>query len=337
MDSNDLALSPGSESPVPNQPVRRIWSSLGNRQELVVLLLLLVISTFLSLWTDTFLTFDNLSNLARNFSWIAIVTFGQSLVIIIGGIDMSVGATMALAGLITAHGMQVGLPLLIAVFAGLLTGGLVGWINGLIIARAKLPPFAVTLGTMGITRGIAYSLTGGWPVRDLPQCFRMMGQHDIPLGSWSLPVPVLFMLGTALVVGLLLDQMVLGKYIHTLSGGERALLLTGVNTVRITILVYTLCGLLAAFGGLLMTARLGVAAPTAANGYELDSIAAAVVGGTSLYGGVGSILGSLLGAAILQTLRNGLVLLGFPAYGQTVAIGAMILGVILLDYWRRRH
>jgi ribose transport system permease protein len=337
MDSNDVALSPGNESHAPYQSVRRIWSRLGNRQELVVLLLLLVISLFLSLWTDTFLTFDNLSNLARNFSWIAIVTFGQSLVIIIGGIDMSVGAIMALAGLITAYSMQVGLPLLIAVLAGLLTGGLVGWINGLIIARAKLPPFAVTLGTMGITRGIAYSLTGGWPVRDLPQNFRMMGQHDIPLGSWSLPVPVLFLLGTALVVGLLLDQMVLGRYIHTLSGGERALLLTGVNTVRITILVYTLCGLLAAFGGLLMTARLGVAAPTAANGYELDSIAAAVVGGTSLYGGVGSVLGAFLGAAILQTLRNGLVLLGFPAYGQTVAIGAMILGVILLDYWRRRH
>jgi ribose transport system permease protein len=337
MDSNDVALSPGSESPVPYQPVRQIWSNLANRQELVVLLLFLIISTFLSLWTDTFLTFDNLSNLARNFSWIAIVAFGQSMVIIIGGIDMSVGATMALAGLITAYCMQAGLPLLLAVAAGLLIGGVVGWMNGLIVARAKLPPFVVTLGTMGITRGIAYSLTGGWPVRDLPQGFRTMGQHDIPLGSWSLPVPVLFMLGTALVVGLLLDQMVLGKYIHTLSGGERALLLTGVNTVQVTILVYTLCGLLAAFGGLLMTARLGVAAPTAATGYELDSIAAAVVGGTSLYGGVGSVLGVLLGAAILQTLRNGLVLLGFPAYGQTVAIGAMILGVILFDYWRRQH
>lgn len=337
MDNKDVALSPDGEKPAASPSVRQFWSNLTSRQEFVVLLLLLVIGTCLSLWTDTFLTFNNLSNLTRNFSWLAIVAFGQSMVIIIGGIDMSVGATMALAGLITAYCMQVGHPVPLAVAAGLLTGGVVGWINGLMVARAKLPPYIVTLGTMGITRGIAFSLTGGWPVRHLPQGFRMMGQYDIPLGSWSLPFPVLLMLGTALVVGFLLDKMVVGRYIHTLGSSEQALLLASVNVVQVKIMVYTLCGLLAAFGGLLLTARLGVAAPTAAIGYELDSIAAAVVGGTSLFGGVGSVLGVLLGTAILQVLRNGLVLLGFPAYGQTVAIGAMILGGILLDYWRRQH
>jgi ribose transport system permease protein len=317
--------------------MKRIWYRLTSRQEFTVLSLLFVIGAFLSLWTDTFFTFDNLSNLARNFSWIAIVAFGQSMVIIIGGIDLSVGATMALAGLVTAHCMEIDLPVPLAVLAGLLTGGAVGWFNGIMVARVKLPPYVVTLGTMSIVRGIAFSFTGGWPVRDLPHSFRMLGQYNLPLGSWSMPLPVFFMLGTALLVSLMLNQMVVGRYIQSVSRSERALLVAGVKVGQIKVLVYSLCGLLAALGGLLMTARLGVAIPTAAIGYELDSIAAAVVGGTSLFGGVGSILGVLLGAAILQMLRNGLVLLGFPAYGQTVAVGTMILMFILLDYRRQQH
>jgi ribose transport system permease protein len=165
----------------------------------------------------------------------------------------------------------------------------------------------------------------------------MLGQYDLPLGPWSLPLPVLIMFGVAFLVSLLMNQTLVGRYIYTMSGGERALMVSGVNVVRVKVLVYTLCGLLAALGGLLLTARLGVAAPTAATGYEIDIIAAAVIGGTSLFGGVGSTLGVLLGAAILQMLRNGLVLLGFPAYLQTLAIGAMMLVAILVDYWRRRR
>jgi ribose transport system permease protein len=313
------------------------WRNLINRQEFVVLLLLLVVGTFLTLWTDTFLTLNNLSNLLRNFSWIAIVALGESMVIIIGGIDLSVGATMALAGLITARSMELGLPVAWAVILGLLTGVVMGLVNGSMVARVRLPAFIVTLGTMSIARGIAYVLTGGWPVRHLPETFRMLGQYDLPLGTWSLPLPVLFMLAVALLVSLLMNQTVVGRYIYTMSGGERALLVSGVNVVHVKVLVYTLCGLLAAIGGLLLTARLGVAAPTAATGYEIDIIAAAVIGGTSLFGGVGSTLGVLLGAAIMQMLRNGLVLLGFPAYLQTLAIGAMMLVAILVDYWRRRR
>ncbi len=319
------------------QSIRRIWRNLTNRQEFIVLLLLLVIGAILSFWTDTFLTFNNLSNLARNFSWIAIVAFGQSMVIIIGGIDLSVGATMALAGLIAGRCMQAELPVPVAVLAGLLTGWTVGWINGIMVARVRLPSYVITLGTMSIVRGIAFILTGGWPVRDLPYSFRILGQYNLPLGSWSVPLPVLFMLGMVLLLGLLLNQMIVGRYIQSVNNSERALLVAGVKVVQIKVLVYSLCGLLAAVGGLIMTARLGVAAPTAAQGYELDSIAAAVIGGTSLFGGVGSVLGVLLGAAILQTLRNGLVLLGFPAHGQTVAVGTMILVFILFDHWRQQR
>jgi ribose transport system permease protein len=336
MDDKAATLSQTEERPDLLRSLRGTWRILTGRRETVVLVLLFAIGAFLSLRTDTFFTWNNLSNISRAFSWIAIAAFGESMIIIIGGIDLSVGAVMALAGLISARCLEAGLPVPLAVVAGLLTGGLVGWVNGTLVGRARLPPFIVTLATMSIARGIAIGLTGGWPVRNLPQGFRMLGQHALPLGSLSLPLPVLFMLGLAVLVSLLMGRTVLGNYIYVLASSERALLTSGVNVVQIKALVYTLCGVLTATGGLLMTARLGVAAPTAAVGYELDIIAAAVIGGTSLFGGEGSILGVLLGAAVMQMLRNGLVLLGFSAYWQTPALGTMILAFILLDHWRRQ-
>jgi ribose transport system permease protein len=316
--------------------LRGIGRILVRRHEILVLVLLLVIGTFLSLRTDTFLTANNLSNISRAFSWIAIAAFGESMVIIIGGVDLSVSAVMALSGLISALCLRAGLPVGVAVVAGLLTGGLVGWVNGTMVGHVRLPPFIVTLATMSIARGITFGLTGGWPVRSLAQGFRMLGQVDLQLGPLSVPLPVIFMLGLATLVSLLMGKTVLGKHVYTLSGSERALLVSGVNVVQIKVLVYTLCGALTAIGGMLMTARLGVAAPTAATGYELDIIAAAVIGGTSLFGGEGSVLGVLLGAAIMQTLRNGLVLLGISAYWQTAALGMAILASILWDHWRRQ-
>ncbi len=313
------------------------WRTLFVRHEVVIFFLLIAVGLFLSLLTDTFFTSKNLSNVSRAFSWIAIAAFGQSLVIIIGGIDLSVGAVMALAGLISALSLQAGLSIPSAIAAGLLTGGLVGWVNGTVISRVKLPAFIVTLGTMSIARGVIFGLTGGWPVRNLPEQFRLLGQYQIPLGSWFLPLPVLIMLGLAVLISLLLDRTVVGNYIYTLGSSEQALRVSGVNITYVRVLVYTLCGMLAAIGGVLLTARLGVAAPTAAVGYELDIIAAAIIGGASLFGGTGTIWGVVMGAAIMQMLRTGLVLLGFAAHWQAAAIGAMILVAILLDYWRRRR
>jgi ribose transport system permease protein len=316
---------------------RWYWRMLVERRYLFVLMLLLMVSVFLSLNTTTFLTSNNLFNIARACSWIAIAAFGESMVIIIGGVDLSVGAVMALAGLISALCLQAGLPIPLAIMAGLLTGGVLGWVNSILVGRIKLPSYIITLGTMSIARGLAFGLTGGWPVRDLPHNFSMLGVYNLSLGGWAIPLPVLIMLGLTILVSLLLGQTVLGRYIYTLGSSERALQVSGVNVPQIKMLVYTLCGLLAAVGGLLMTARLGVAAPTAALGYELDIIAAAIIGGTSLFGGQGSVLGVLVGAVLMQITRNGLVLLGFPAYWQAVAIGAMILAAILLDYWQRRR
>jgi len=321
------------------QRVPRAWRrrTLAARPELVVFVLLLVVGAYLSLRTHTFFTRNNLFNISRDLAWIAIAALGESIVIIIGGIDLSVGAVMALAGLISALVLQAEMPVPLAILAGVLTGGWVGWFNGVLIGRVRLPPFIVTLGTMSVARGITFGLTGGSPVRNLPYSFRVLGQGVLAEGSWSVPLPTVFMVGLGILGSLLLGRTVLGRYIYAMGSNPQALRVASVNTARLQVLVYTLCGVLTAVGGLLMTARLGVAAPTAAVGYELDIIAAAVIGGTSLFGGEGSMLGVLLGAAFLQVLRNGLVLLGFPAYWQAAAIGSMILLAIILDYWRRQR
>jgi len=199
----------------------------------------------------------------------------------------------------------------------------------------KLPPFIVTLTTMSMVRGLVFGLARGWPLRDLPEGYRGLGQFDLSVGQWPIPIPVLIMLGLALLVTLLLRQTVLGRYIYTLGRSEPALVASGVDVEHIRQVVYTLSSLLAGIGGIMMTARLGVAAPTAATGYELDIIAAAIVGGVSLFGSEGNILGVLLGALLMQMLRSGAVLLGFPVYWQQAAMGMLILAAIVVD--RRRH
>lgn len=337
MEDKAIVTPQAPEAPTQPQPMRWLWSLAARRQDWGVLAIFLAVVAFLSLRTGTFLSNQNLANIARNFSWLAIVALGESMVIITGGIDLSVGATLALAGLVAARCMQVGLAVPLAIVAGLLVGLAMGWINGITVARVRLPAFVVTLGTMSIARGAAFGLTRGWSVTSMPEGFLLLGQSSLRLLSWSVPLPFLLTLGVALVVSLFLNRTVVGRYIHALSSGERALRASGVNVVQLKTLVYMLCGLLAAAGGLLMTARLGVAAPAAAIGDEVDAVGAAVIGGTSVFGSVGSTLGVLLGAAVTNMLSNGLVLLGLPAYWQTVGIGAMILVAILLDYWRRRR
>ena len=315
--------------------LHRLLHTVAGRQELVILGVLALAALTLSLLSENFFQSTNLLNLARGVSWFAVAALGVSMVILIGGIDLSVGAVMALSGLVCALVLRAGLSLPVALGAGLLTGTTVGLLNGLLVARFNLQPFIVTLGTMGVARGLALGLTNGAPIRDLPPSFRAIGQYDLPLGPFSLPVSLLIMLCLAGMVALLLERTVLGRYIYALARDEQALLLAGISTGRIKLIVYALSGLLAGCSGLIMTAWLGVAAPTAADGYELDIIAAAVIGGTSLFGGEGSVPGVVIGTLLMLILRNGMVLLGLPAYWQIGAIGVMILTLVLVDHLRR--
>lgn len=312
------------------------WRRIVSKQEFGVFLILLLLAGGLSVYTDTFLTSTNIFNILRAFSWIAISAFGQCMVIITGGIDLSVGSVMGLAGLVTGMLLVRGVSVPVAVIAGLLVGLIVGLLNGLMITAGKLPPFIATLGSLLMARGLCYGLSGGWPVRDLPLAFRNLGQYDLPIGGLGVPLPLIFMLILAVMTSAFLSRTVWGYRIYALGGNETATALSGINTNRIKLMVYSLCGLLTAIGGVLMTARLGVAAPTAAQGYELDVIAAAVVGGTSLKGGEGTILGVLIGAAIMQVLRNGLVLMGVSAYWLQAVQGLVIVVAIMLDQLRKQ-
>jgi len=318
------------------RPRGMIWRNIVGRQEFGVFLILLAMVVFLSLYTDTFLTSTNIFNILRAFSWIAMSAFGQCMVIITAGIDLSVGSVMGLSGLASAMLLVRGVPVPVAVIGGLLTGLVVGFLNGLMITKGRLPPFIATLGSLLMARGLCYGLTGGWPVRDLPQAFRDLGQYDIPIAGFGVPLPLVFMLILAVLTSIFLTRTIWGYRIYAVGGNETATGLSGINTGRVKIMVYSLCGLVTAIGGVVMTARLGVAAPTAATAYELDVIAAAVVGGTSLMGGEGTILGVLIGAAIMQVLRNGLVLVGVSAYWLQAVQGLVIVVAIMLDQLRKR-
>ena len=308
-----------------------------NRQEVIVFILLLVTILFLSLSTNTFLTANNLQDVSRNFTWITIPAFGESLVIIVGGIDLSVGCGNGFVGINYRPGIAVRSPDPPGINCWFI-GRQCRWMDKRNVGRTcSFPPFIVTLGTASIVRGIIFGLAQGWPITDLPASFRYLGQADVQVGPLAIPVPLVITVFLAILVYIILSKTVLGRYIYSLGDNEQALIVTGVRLPNLKIIVYTLCGALTAVGGILMTARLGVAAPTAATGYELNIIAAVIIGGISLFGGEGSTLGVLLGAAFMQILLNGLVLLGLPTYWQSAALGSMIFLGLLLDLWRQNR
>lgn len=326
------------------------WRRIVRGQEFGIFLVLVGMIAFFSLATDRFLTPVNLGNIMLNFSWTAIAAFGMTMVIITAGIDLSVGSVMAISGLATAwllspdtspfvdaEGVVSNTYIPLAIIFGLLVGALAGAINGTLITRAKLPPFIATLGMLQIARGITTGISQGWPVQDLPQEFMVIGRHNFNVLGGTIPLPTVIMLVIAVFAWLFLTRTVWGYRVFATGGNEQAARLSGINTDRMKFIIYTICGTLAGAGGVLLTARLGVAAPTAAAGYELDVIAAVVVGGTSFSGGEGSILGTVIGAAIMGGLRTGLNLIGVEAYWLPAAQGVIIIIAITIDQWYRRR
>jgi ribose transport system permease protein len=285
-----------------------------------------------TVFESTFLNWSNLSQVIRALSFIAIMAVGVAPVIITGGIDLSVGSILGFSGVVVAVLLSSGVGMTVAIIVGLLAGILSGLANGLMITEAKLPPFIATLGIMSIARGLAFALTGGETIRNLPPEFLVLGQG----GILNIPIPILIMVIFAIVVGYLLKATTWGRYVYAIGGNEEAALYSGVSVRWMKIVVYTLCGFAAGIAGVLFTARFGVGQSTAGLGYELDVIAAAVIGGVSLSGGRGTILGTILGSLLMGILRNGLVLLNVSAYWQQVAIGLVILLAVVLDRKSKR-
>ncbi len=302
------------------------------------LIALLVLCTAISLLSDKFLTLANGWNVLRQISVNICISVGMTLIVLTAGIDLSVGSVLALAGAVAAgllkngialEGLNlfVGFTLLGALLAGLLVGGLLGWLNGWVVTQCKVPPFVATLAMLTMARGFTMLWTKGFPISNLGANFDYLGT------GWLLGVPVPVWI-SAWVVGiawLLTSKTPLGRYIYAIGGNESAARLSGINIHRAKRIVYTIGGVLAALGGLMVTARLDSAQPNAGTGYELDAIAAVVIGGTSLSGGRGSIWGTVLGAIIIGVLNNGLVLLNVSPFWQQVVKGLVILLAVMID------
>jgi len=289
---------------------------------------LLILVTVLSFMSPYFLTIPNLLNVVRQVSIIAIISFGMTMVILTGGIDLSVGSMLAFSGAVTA-GMIVnsGLNVFVAILIGLAAGTALGLFNGIAVAKAKLPAFIVTLAMMTVARGFTLIYTNGRPISGFDETFRFFGAGYLG----RIPVPVIIMFILLFVIYILLKKTPLGRYIYAIGGNEKATKLSGINTDRIKIAVYALNGFLAAVSGIILTSRLNSAQPMAGEGYELDAIAAVVLGGTSLSGGSGGVVGTIVGALIIAVLNNGLNLLNVSSFYQLVAKGAVILLAVFLD------
>ncbi len=304
-----------------------LWAMLKQSPTFFPLLGLLLVSAAMAATTDHFFSADNLVNIARQVSINAIIAVGMTCAILSGGIDLSVGSVMALTGTLTAGLMVAGLPPGLAIAAGLAVGIAFGVGNGFFVAYANMPPIIVTLATMGIARGLALLYTGGYPINDLPDWFEFFGRGSV-LGVQT---PILVMLLVFLIAYVLLDHTPLGRYIYAIGGNEEATRLSGVRVARYKLLVYAISGGTAAIAGLVLTSRLMSGQPNAGIGFELDAIAAVVMGGTAITGGRGSIVGTLIGAVMLGVLNNGLNMMGVSPYLQNIIKGVIILLAIYIS------
>ncbi|EKN70022.1 ribose ABC transporter permease [Schinkia azotoformans] len=298
-------------------------------QKLGPLLGFAVITIILSILSPSFLSLDNILNILRQVSINALIAFGMTFVILTGGIDLSVGSMLALSAALTAGFMAGGMDPILAMLLGLLAGALMGAFNGFVITKGKVAPFIATLATMTIFRGLALVYTEGRPITGLSKdlSFELMGRGYF----FGIPVPVIWMLISYAILYFILKKTTFGRRVYAIGGNEEASILSGIKVDQVKIWVYSITGLLSALAGIILTSRLNSAQPTAGTAYELDAIAAVVLGGTSLSGGRGWIFGTMVGALIIGVLNNGLNLLDVSSFYQQVVKGGVILLAVILD------
>jgi len=321
------------------QIVFRLWAFIG----------LAVMCAVLAWRSEDFLTVSNLMNVMRQVTVNAILALGMSFVIISAGIDLSVGSVLAFSSCILALTLRTGCHPAVGVLVGLAVGAGCGTVNGLIITRLRLPPFIATLGMMSMARGIAQVITGGYPVHGLPDGFRVLGSgYLLDIASIArprflhvlfenVPIPVVILLVCAPLAHVILTHTRLGRYTYAIGGNEAAAYLSGIRVAAYKTIIYTICGGFAGLAAVISTARVGAGLPAAYLGYELDAIAAVVIGGASLFGGEGTILGAITGALIIGVLKNGLNLMQFSEYWQTFTIGAVIIGAVTVERFRHKQ
>ncbi len=309
------------------------WQRLWQSEWVAPLVALVALSSVLAFYVPPFRTLENLSNIGFQTAVIVLLAAGQTLVIIAAGIDLSVGSVLALVGVVTALSLARGQPIPIAVGAGLLVGAFCGFVNGFLVTKGRIPPFIATLGMMGVARGLALVLS------EAQNVFIPTENRFLDLGTGRLvgiPIPFVIAAVVALLTEVSISFTRFGRHIYAVGGNREAARLSGVPVHRVLMGVFVLCGLTAGVGGIVETARLSIGQPTGGQLYELHAIAAAVIGGASLAGGRGSVLGTVLGALLMAVIRNGSDLLNIPYQWQQVILGGLVVLAVLFDQWRRR-
>lgn len=301
--------------------------------ELTTVIALIILMAVITIINSNFLTANNLLNLLLQVTSNALIAFGMTFVILTGGIDLSVGSILALSSALTAGLLGSGMPVTLAILISLILGCILGMMNGLLISYGKLAPFIVTLATMTIFRGATLVYTNGNPItKGLSDTFlfQFLGQGYIV----GIPFPVIIMFIVFIVLYVLLHKTAFGKSVYAIGGNEKAAYISGVKLNKVKIIIYSISGMMASISGLIITSRLSSAQPTAGASYEMDAIAAVVLGGTSLSGGKGRILGTLIAALIIGVLNNGLNIIGVSAFWQQVVKGVVILIAVLIDRFK---
>ena len=296
-----------------------------------ILIAFILICIAMTILSPVFLTITNIRNVIRQSSIYGIMAIGMTFVILTAGIDLSVGSMLAIAGAIAAGSAKAGLGLELTILIALGVGLGCGLVNGVIVTAGRITPFVVTLGMMSIARGLTLIYTKGYPISGFDETFRFIGGGDI----LSIPFPIIMFFLTVVIAWLVLTQTRLGRYTYAIGGNEETVKLSGINSNVYKTIVYMISGITSAISALILTSRLNSAEPVAGTGYELDVIAAVVIGGTSLMGGRGSVWGTLIGALLIGVINNGMNLLGISAYFQLVVKGLIIIGAVLLDRLRQ--
>lgn len=316
-----------------SENIKRFFNRIISFRELWIFLSLVLMCIFLSFSSEYFFTVNNLLNVIRQVSIIAIIAIGATLVIITGGIDLSVGSIVAVIGVVVALSVQLGINVWASFLIGILAGVVIGVVNGLIITRLKISPVITTLAMMMILRGLTYVLSGARPLYNLPEHFQFLGAGYLG----PIPIPIIIVAVLYVCFHILLTRTRLGRYIRAVGGNELASEHTGINVRNVKLIVYIIAAVLASIGGIILASRLGSAQPTAGVYLEFSVISAALLGGTSLAGGEGTMLGTLIGALIIGVIANGLNLLNVDAFYHQIVKGLVILIAVLIDRFRVRR
>ena len=301
------------------------------RQESSIVIATVLYMAVVACVNPVFISPNNLFNVLKTMGYTLVTVVGMSLVLITGGLDLSVGSTLALGGIITGMACNAGVPLAPAILLGVLTGTLIGALNGFIIVKAKIPPLIVTLGMQYIVRGMVSVLTQGVPIYPLPKALTAID----PMKLLGIPTVVAVALLMALIGHIVLSHTPFGRSVYALGGNEEAARISGINCKRTKMLVYVITGSLAALAGVFMASRLGSAEAAVGTGYEMTTICGAIIGGVSTFGGIGTILGAMIGAFFMEVLTNSLTLMRVSVYWQNVVVGVVLIVAVLLDQYKR--